>query len=121
MLVVHNETLGYDVCEKYCPLEDTLDPFSIDPDAKDLGAGTDPISGKAGEHYHWADVILKIIQMSHTEFYADISGDSAIPLSQSEHLTPFGAAEIGSSNNTWDNFTPGKQDPSKFDIHGVDS
>lgn len=120
MAVVHNATLGYDVCTSYCPLQDELDPFAIDPDAKDEGAGTDPITGKAGEHYHWADVILKIIQMSHTEFYADISGDSALPLSQSEHITPFGGAEIGSSNNTWGNFTAGKQPAEKFDIHGVD-
>jgi hypothetical protein len=74
--------------------------FGIDPDAKDQGASTDPFSGKPAEHYHWADVILKIIEMSHTEFYADISKASAVPLSQSEHLTPFGGPEIGSSNNT---------------------
>ena len=121
MSVVHNETLGYDVCQEYCPLQDELEVFGIDPDAKDEGASTDPMSGKAAEHYHWADVILKIIQMSHTEFYADISGDKAIPLSQQEHLTPFGGPEIGSSNNTWANFTEGAQPASKFDIHGVDT
>ena len=121
MAVVHNETLGYDVCVEYCPLQDELDPFAIDDDAKDLGAGTDPITGKSGEHYHWADVILKVIQMSHTEFYADISGDTAAPISMSEHLTPFGGAEIGSSNNTWGNFTAGAQPAEKFDIHGVDT
>ena len=123
MSVVHNATLGYDVCTEYCPLQDELDPFGIDPDAKDLGPDTDPVTGKSGEHYHWADVILKIIQMSHTEFYADISAgaDKALPIAQSEHITPFGGPEIGSSNNTWDNFTAGTQPAEKFDIHGVDT
>lgn len=121
MAVVHNETLGYDVCVEYCPLQDDLEPFGIDPDAKDMGPGTDPITGRTGEHFHWADVILKIIQMSHTEFYADTSGAQAAPIAQSQHLTPFGGAEIGSQNNTWTNFTAGAQPAEKFDIHNVDT
>jgi len=121
MSVVHNETLGYDVCTEYCPLQDDLDIFGIDPDAKDRGASIDPISGQPAEHYHWMDVILKIIEMSHTEFYADISGDTAKPLSQMEFITPFGGPAIGSTNNTWANFTAGKQPADKFDIHGMDT
>jgi hypothetical protein len=106
---------------RYCPLDDDLDPFGVDPDAKDKGPGVCPITGKSGEHYHWADVILKIIEMDHTEFYADITGPTAVPISQSQHLTPFGGAEIGTSNNTWANFTAGAQPAAKFDIHGVDT
>lgn len=109
-------------CKEYCPIdpEDALLPFGIDDDAKDLGSVT--IDGKVLEHYQWKDVILKIIKMSTTDFYCDQSNSSyAIPVSQSEALTPFGGAQIGSSNNTWTNFVAGKQPAEKFDIKGADT
>jgi hypothetical protein len=122
MEVVHNETTGKDTCVKFCPLdpEETLERFGIDPDAKDKGSTT--INGQSVEQYEWSDVILKIIKMSTTDFYADVSNSSmAIPVFQTERLTPFGGAQIGSENHTWADVTPQPIDPAKFDIAGVNS
>lgn len=106
-------------CKSFCPLEeDELLPFGIDDDAKDKGSVV--VDGKTLEHYQWHDVILKIIRMSTTDFYCDQSGSVAIPVSQTEHLTPFGGAEIGQQNNTWTNFVAGKQPAEKFNIANAD-
>lgn len=119
--IVHNETLSKDVCVKFCPLdpEETLDNLFVDPDAKDKGQTT--LNGKTVEKWQWSEVILKIIRMSTTDFYADQSNASmAIPVFQTERITPFGGAQIGSENHTWTDLKAQPIDPAKFDIAGLD-
>ena len=49
------------------------------------------IGGKPAEHYQWAEKVLRIITMSVTDFYADISDKQhAVPLLLSETLEPLG-------------------------------
>jgi len=121
--VVHNTTLNKDVCVKFCPLDpgETLDNLFLDPDAKDKGPTT--LNGKAVEQWEWTEVILKIIKMSTTDFYADqdTNPSMAIPVFQNQRLTPFGAPQIGSENHTWTNLTAGPVDPAKFVIEGLDT
>ena len=72
------------------------------------------------EHYRWSDTILKVIKMSTTDFYADISTPgSAVPVYATVVLTPFGEPQIGTQNQSWTNWTAGTPDPAKFDIAGV--
>jgi len=121
--IEHNATIGKDVCVKYCPLdpEETLDNLFLDPDAKDLGATT--LNGQQVEKWEWKEVILKIIKMSTTDFFADQSNASmAIPVFMNQKLTPFDGPQIGSENHTWANVKAGPIDPTKFtDIVGLDT
>ena len=68
----------------------------------DLGKTT--FEGKLVEHYRWSDVILKFIKMQTTDFYAEFTGPTAVPVAARTVLTPFGMAQIGSQNQTWTNW-----------------
>ena len=121
---VINVTNGVETCQEYCPIDpdDTLsrfDPFDPFDKTKDMGATT--FEGKAVEHYRWSDMILKIIKMSQTDFYADISNPkAAIPVFSMELLEPLGQQPpIGTTNQTWSSFTAGAPDPKKFNIAGA--
>ena len=98
---------------------DPFDPFDPFDKTKDMGATT--YEGKAVEHYRWADVILKIIKMSQTDFYADISNPkAAVPVFSTELMEPFGQQPpIGTTNQTWSAFAAGAPDPKKFVIAGA--
>lgn len=122
--ILVNVTNGVETCQEYCPIDpqDTLepiDPFDPFDTTKDLGPVT--FGGKPAEHYQWKDMILKVIQMSITDFYADISDKkAAVPLFSSQALTPFGQTPpIGVTNQTWSNFTAGTPTAAKFNIAGV--
>jgi len=122
--ILVNVTNGLETCQEYCPIDpdDTMSPFNpFDPfDAvKDMGKTT--LGGKTVEHYRWSDVILKIIKMQTTDFYAQFSGKTAIPVAAYTVITPFGMQQIGSQNQTWTNWTAGTPSKAKFDIAGVDS
>jgi len=122
MLVVHNGT--HDVCEKYCPIDprDTMDAgrdIFLDSNATDLGKAT--FKNQSAEHWQWKETILKVITMQTTDFYADNSGSTVLPLGEVSTLTPFGGPAIGQSTASWDNFKAGKQPASKFDIQGMDT
>merc|ERR1712072_986767 len=119
--VVHNGT--HDVCKSYCPIdsEDTLDggqAYFVETNATDKGATT--FDGKAVNQWEWKEKILKIVTMSTTDFYADVSGATVTPVAQVQNLTPFGQ-HIGQSNMTWTSFTAGAQPAAKFDIQGADT
>lgn len=120
MDVVHNGT--HDVCNKYCPIDpdDTLDVGKnefLDDNATDLGAAT--YQGKPAEHYQWKETIFKVVVMQTSDFYADQSGASVVPMGRVDHLTPFGGPQIGKSTIAWDNFKAGAQPADKFDIQGT--
>ena len=122
MLVVHNGT--HDVCQKYCPIDprDTMDAgrdIFLDSNATDLGKTT--FKNQSAEHWQWKDTILKVITMQTTDFYADVSGSTVLPLGQVSTLTPFGGPAIGQQTASWDGFKAGPQPASKFDIQGMDT
>jgi hypothetical protein len=110
-------------CMYTCPLEEeTLEGFSIDPAAKDIGAST--IGNLTVEGYEYSDVILKVIKMQTTDMYVDQTTDptAAVPVFSHTVLTPFGRTPaIGSQNQTFSNLVRGTPDPSKFDIKGADT
>jgi hypothetical protein len=122
MLVVHNGT--HDVCQKYCPIDprDTMDAgrdIFLDSNATDLGKTT--FKNQSAEHWQWKDTVLKTITMQTTDFYADVSGSTVLPLGQVSTLTPFGGPAIGQQTASWDGFKAGPQPASKFDIQGMDT
>jgi hypothetical protein len=124
MEVKLNTTTGKETCVEYCPIDpddhlEPLDPF--DPFDKTTDLGKTTFEGKSVEHYSWSDVILKIIKMSSTDFYADISNPkAAVPVYLHQDLTPFGRKPpIGGLNQSWTGFKPGTPDKKKFDIAGV--
>lgn len=119
-----NVTAGVETCQEYCPIDpdDKLEPFDpFDPFDKTKDLGKTTFEGKPAEHYQWKDIILKIIVMSQTEFYADITNPkAAVPLFSMQELTPFGQKPpIGTTNQTWSDFTPGPPDAKKFAIAGM--
>jgi hypothetical protein len=59
--------------------------------------------------------------MQTTDFYADVSGSTVLPLGQVSTLTPFGGPAIGQQTASWDGFKAGPQPASKFDIQGMDT
>eukprot|EP00935_MAST-01C_sp_MAST-1C-sp1_P002453 g2453.t1 len=119
-----NSTNGVDTCVKYCPLHnETLKPFSIDPTAKDMGKAT--IMGKQLEDFRYDESVvihgIPVFKMSTIDFFVDTSGAQAVPVFKSEALTPFGGAQIGTTNTTYTSFVPGAPPASKFDIKGLDT
>jgi len=117
-----NTTNGVDTCQEYCPIDpddklEPIDPFDPFDTTKDLGPTT--LDGKQVEHYQWKDKILKIITMSTTDFYADITNKkAAIPVYLHQELTPLGQ-HLGTTNQTWSAFTAGTPPAAKFNIAGV--
>ena len=122
MSLLVNVTNGVETCQEFCPIDprDTLDPFDpFDPFDKVTDMGPTTLDGKAVEHYQWSDVILKIIKMQTTDFYADLSGPTAVPVAAYTKLTPFGEQQIGGQNQTWSNWVPGVPPVEKFTIAGL--
>merc|ERR1711968_386543 len=119
MQVVRNGSV--DVCKSYCPIdpEETLDggrDYFIDDNATDKGNST--YKGRPAHQWEWKDVILKVITMQTTDFYADTSGNTVLPLAAVTSLTPFGQ-HLGDQNQVWSNFQAVTPPASKFDIQGV--
>mmetsp|Transcript_43544 Transcript_43544/g.85247 ORF Transcript_43544/g.85247 Transcript_43544/m.85247 type:complete len:501 (+) Transcript_43544:22-1524(+) len=121
MLVVQNGT--HEVCQEYCPMDpaDTMDKGSatfLDDSAYD--AGQAKFHGLSCEHWLWNDTIFGKIVMETSDFYADTSGPSVVPVGRVDNLTPFGV-QFATVNVGWDKFKAGAQPADKFDIQGVDS
>jgi len=117
-----NVTNGVETCQEYCPIKagDKVYPINpFDPFDKIVDKGATTMGGKNVEHYFWADKILKIITMSKTNFYADISNkDAAVPVYLSQHLQPLGQ-DLGFTNQSWSNFSAGTPPAAKFKIAGM--
>jgi len=124
MSMVINSTNGVDTCQEFCPIDPddkltAFDPFDPFDTVHDLGKTT--YEGVPAEHYRWSDMILKIIKMQTSDFYADLSNPkAATPLFVTTAITPFGTAKIGTQNHTWSNFTHAPPPAAKFVIAGVD-
>lgn len=115
---------GVETCVSYCPipsiiLEVGLTGITLPNGTVDKGPAV--IAGEAVESFEWSETILKVIKMSTTHFYAKVAANgSAVPVFESEEITPFGAMSIGTSNITWKSFSPGRPPASKFAIAGMD-
>lgn len=121
LLVVHNGT--HDVCQEYCPIDpaDTLDKGAaafLEDDAYD--AGQAKFEGLNCEHWTWNDTIFKKIVMQTSDFYADTSKATVVPVGRVDNITPFGQ-HLGTANIGWQKFTAGTPPADKFDIQGVDT
>lgn len=129
MSMLINITNGVETCQEYCPLDPQeylggFSPFDPFDTVTDLGKTT--FEGKSVEHYQWADKVFKVITMSTTDFYAELKPPAsgagnpvATPIFMTQALTPFGEAQIGTSNETFISWSPGTPDPAKFNIAGV--
>jgi len=103
------------VCVEYCPLDDDLSPYSIDPAAKDNGAVV--ISGKKYENWTWQETIFDIIVMESIAVLVDQSTTPATPFYERDELTPFGQ-DLGYEEVQYSNFKGGAQDPKLFAVTG---
>jgi len=122
-LLLNKTSAGVEMCQEYCPIDpqdkmEAFDPFDPFDPIKDMGATT--LEGRNVERYHWNDVILKVITMQQTDFYADVSTTPAAPVFMTTHLTPLGQ-DLGTQNQTWSSWTPGAVDAKKFAIQGIDT
>jgi len=108
---------GVEACVEFCPIDpaDTMKPYALHHDAKDLGKTT--LDGKTVEHYQWSQVVLKVIKMSTTDLYTVKQAGYDVPAFQSEQLTPGGIQPpFGTSNKTWSAVKLGPPPAAKFQI-----
>ena len=112
---------GTETCVSYCPIPPIfpkLTGFTLPNGTVDKGSAV--LDGQKVELFEWSETILKVITMSSTRFYAKVSANgSAVPVFESEALTPFGAMAIGTQNVTWKSFVPGRPPAAKFAIAGT--
>ena len=117
-----NVTAGVETCQEYCPIDPqdtmgTFDPFDPFDTVKDKGETS--YKGKKAHWYEWSDVIFKILKMQTSDFFVDDSAPATPkPIALNTALSPFGI-HMGAQNNTWAQWTPGKQPAAKFTIAGV--
>jgi hypothetical protein len=109
MLVVNN------ACQEYCPIDEDLDPYSIDPTATYNGQKT--INGHVCNDWQYKDKEFGIVFEIDDTF---VDQTTNLPVMEVDQLTPFGQP-IGEETSTYHTFTPGTPDPSHFAISGVDS
>ena len=115
---------GNETCNEYCPIDPAdkmrpFDPWSDEDATVDLGPAS--FDGHPAQHYQWKDYILKVVVMSTTDFYADITDrQAAVPLFMSTALTPMGRP-VGGTNHTWTDWRRGTPPASKFAVAGVET
>jgi hypothetical protein len=113
------EVSANNTCKEYCPLPESLDPFSLDKDAKYLGSTT--FQGKDADEWTWTEYIipkLHLGKLQQTNFY--VSKDSPpLPLQESDIIEPFGQ-HLGVQNQTWSQFKAGPPPDVAFAVHGID-
>ena len=115
-------------CAQYCPLQGKYFPSLIIGDGqkgpfdnpKDLGEAsvTQPAAigntTKVCERWRWTETLLKLIPMSTTNFYVDMSVKPPAPFFESQIIKPFNK-EIGEQNSSFIDYTP-KDVEAFFDI-----
>jgi len=100
-------------CQAFCPIEDDLYPYQIDPNA--TYAGQKVIDGKTLDDWNFEDKEFGIV-FEIEDIYVD--PNSGLPYKEMDQLTPFGQA-IGESESTYHTFTAGEPDPKKFAVNGI--
>ena len=104
--------------------EETLDPLALDPNATDEGAAR--ALGQPAELFSWFNyarvpVVHKLIKMQQVDFYADVSGATAVPIFSETKLIPYGRAQTGSQNTSYTGYIAGAPPADKFKIAGIDT
>ena len=112
MLVVNN------TCQEYCPLDDTLEPYGIDPNSTYQGQVS--VNGIKCDDWQYKETILGIVVMEIDDIFVNSGVTPAVPVQEVDQLTPFGQP-MGNMTSTYDNFVGGPIDPSLFNIANVDS
>jgi len=107
---------GTDTCTSYCPIEDDLTPYAIDPNATDEGKVT--IGNVTTELWQFKQTIGGIIVMEIDNIY--VVQSTGLPALEVDQITPFGQP-IGEETTTYTEFIPGTPDPSHFNIKNVAS
>lgn len=100
-------------CTSYCPIQDDLFPYALDPNSTYQGQKT--INGKTYDDWQFVDKEFGIIFETDNIF---VDTKTQLPYQEVDLLTPFGQA-VGESTSTYATFTPGTPDPSNFAIKGV--
>lgn len=113
---------GVETCEEYCPIDDIIPRPSARtlPDhTKDRGPKV--LDGQHVELYEWSEMILRVIKMSDTKFYARLlPNGTAAPVFESQTVMMLGR-KMGTENLTWTSFVPGRPAAGKFVIAGADT
>jgi len=102
-------------CVAYCPIQDDLYPYGIDPNSTYMGQKS--INGKMYDDWQYKDMEFGIV-FETDDVYVDPK--SQLPYQEVDNLTPFGEA-IGMETSTYGTFTPGTPDPSHFAVKNVDN
>jgi len=102
-------------CQAYCPIEEDLDPYSLDTNSTYQGQKS--INGKMYDDWQYKDLEFGIV-FETSDVYVDPS--SQLPYQEVDVLTPFGQ-NLGMETSTYHTFTPGTPDPSHFAVKNVDS
>jgi len=103
-------------CQEYCPIEDDLEPYSIEANATDMGQKV--VNGHTCEDWQYKEVIFGTVVMEIDDVFVDTT--SNLPVQEVDQLTPFGQP-MGVSTSTFHTFVPGTPDPSHFAVKGIDS
>jgi len=106
---------GTNTCKTYCPIQDDLEPYAIDPNATYVGQKV--IDNKTLDDWNFDDKEFGIV-FEISDVYVDPSTE--LPYKEIDQLTPFGQ-HIGDETSTFHSFTPGTPDPAKFAVKGVDT
>jgi len=101
-------------CQSFCPIEDDLEPYGIDPNATYMGQKV--IDNKTLDDWQYEDKEFGIV-FEIDNVYVDPT--SELPYTEIDQLTPFGQA-IGEESEVFHTFVPGTPDPSHFAVKNVD-
>jgi len=102
-------------CTAFCPIEEDLEPYGIDPNATYMGQKV--IDNKTLDDWQYEDKEFGIV-FEIANVYVDPT--SQLPYTEIDQLTPFGQA-IGEESELFHTFVPGTPDPAKFAIKNVDN
>jgi len=104
---------GTNTCTSYCPIQDDLYPYQLDPNSTYMGQKV--IDGKTLDDWQFEDKEFGIV-FEISDVYVDPS--TQLPYQEDDQLTPFGQP-IGDETSTYHTFTPGTPDPSHFAVKNV--
>jgi len=102
-------------CTSFCPIEDDLEPYGIDPNATYMGQKV--IDNKTLDDWQFEDKEFGIVFETSNVF---VDPSSQLPYKEIDDLTPFGQA-IGEEDETFHTFVPGTPDPAKFAVKNVEN
>jgi len=105
-------------CTSYCPIDGDLDPYSINPNATDMGQKV--VDNVTCEDWQYKDIAFGVIVMEIDDIYVNQAATPPTPIYEEDQLTPFGEP-IGYETSNYVSFVFGTPDPSHFVVNGVDT